>query len=143
MTSKRGAGLVGACAAVALACLAVPAFASFLFVSPPGGLGSGSVQVQAPPGISVEEVKWELSTTDPGYVDNAVITIVLPGTEPFSLYHLYIVVKDAQGNVLQTKDNPYSAYLSGGNVKASYRLRFSPDLPAENIALIAVTVIPA
>lgn len=109
-------------------------FAASLSVSPPQTLGSGSADVEAPPGVSVTSVTWTLAA-DPAKVDRMVVTVSttdanLGGT-------IYFIVKDAGRNVLQS----FSNALPSGAGTWTYNLNLS-DLSASEIASIAVTVVP-
>jgi hypothetical protein len=110
-------------------------FAASLSISPPQRLGSGSADVEAPPGISVTSVAWALASNNPSLVDRMNVTVSKTTTGSLNIY---FVVKDVNGVVLQvTADTlPYSV----GSF--TYQINLDPDRPASSIGSVAVTVIP-
>jgi hypothetical protein len=116
--------------------ISITGFATSLSVSLPQRLGSGSADVEAPPGVSVTSVRWTFVTNDPSKVDRMVVTVST--TDANLGGAIYFVVKDMAGNPLQT----FSRTLSSGAGTFAYDLNLSPDLPASDIGSVAVTVIP-
>jgi hypothetical protein len=115
--------------------MSVIGFAASLSVSLPPKLGSGSANVEAPPGISVTSVTWTLVSGNPSLVDGISVTVskTMTGT-----LNIYFVVKDMGGVVLQV----FSDTLPNSAGTFTYNLDLNPDRPASSIGSVAVTVIP-
>lgn len=66
-------------------------------------LGSGSAAVSAPPGISVTDISWVLSTADYAYVDQMIVVVTTTAANPGGT--IYFGIKDNAGNVLYQFSN--------------------------------------
>lgn len=109
--------------------------APFISVSTPQPLGSAFATVSAPPDISVTSVTGDLVDTDSSLVDREVFQVTTTDENPRGA--IYFVVRDAADIVLHA----FSNALPTGAGEFDYNLNLA-DLPAEDIASVAVTVVP-
>ena len=100
-------------------------------------LGSGT-EVVSPPEVEVTGVEWQINPAD--YTEVRRVDVSLRTTDGNThTLDLYLILKDAGGNVIQQK-----ADISGGftvdGFGATYQWVLSPYELASDIAVFAVTV---
>jgi hypothetical protein len=115
--------------------MSIIGFAASFSVSLPPKLGSGSANVEAPPGISVTSVTWTLVSHDPSLVNKIKVTVSKSMTGKLNIY---FIVKDESGVVLQV----FQDTLPDKTGTFTYNLDLKPNQPASSIGSIAVTVMP-
>ena len=113
--------------------MSVIGFAASLSVSLPPKLGSGSANVEAPPGISVTSVTWTLDSNNPSLVNRMSVTVSKTTT---GTLNIYFIVKDESGVVLQV----FPDTLPNNAGTFTYDLDLVPERSASSIGSVAVTV---